>query len=112
MSGNRPEPARGSPEYHLFDDVCGPPPSTSEFAEWTPSDLWFPSYQDLLQNETAAAPPPGSAQANAEASLPDRSHSGDASAAGMMLRSLCHLSGALARSKPMQAQRKGMGKLA
>lgn len=112
MSDNRPEPARGPPEHHLFDDMCGPPPSTSEFAEWTPSDLWFPSYQDLLQDETAAAPPPGSAQANAEASLPDRSHSSHASATGMMLRFLCHLSVALAQSKPMQAQKKGMGKLA
>ena len=111
MSGNRPEPARGPPEHHLFDDVCGlqtpssTPPSTSEFAEWTPSDLWFPSYQNLLQDETAAVPPPGSAQGNAEAHLPDRSHSSNASAAGMMrslLNSQWHSPGAsLCRRRKM-----------
>ena len=117
MSGNRPEPARGPPEHHLFDDVCGlqtpssTPPSSSEFAEWTPSDLWFPSYQNLLQDETATVLPPGTAQGNAEANLPDRSHSSNASAAGTILHSFRHLSVALARSRLVRSQNIRIGKL-
>ncbi len=89
MSGERLPDHTASPEHHIFDDVCGlsgahsTPPSASDMGEWTPHELWFNSYQDLLLQDTAhAAPPLMAPQGHAEAGMQDRSHSSNASAAG------------------------------
>ena len=91
MSGERLPPSSAPLDHHLFDEVCGlsddvthssTPPSTSEFAEWTPSDLWFPSYQNLLQGAPHTANPLGAGETQADTAGPDRSHSSNASAAG------------------------------
>ena len=88
MSGDRLPPSTAPLDHHLFDDVCGlsenvthssTPPSTSEFAEWTPTDLWFPTYENRLQGAPGTAAPQ---EAQADTAGPDRSHSSNASAAG------------------------------
>lgn len=93
MSDEGQPPHTAPLEDHLFDDVCGlsenaahysSPPSTSEFAEWTPSDLWFPLYQNLLQGPADAGLPRDPAQAHADALGQDRSQSSNASVAGTL----------------------------
>ena len=91
MSGERSPPNTAPPDHHIFDDVCGlssahsTPPSASDMGEWTPHELWFNSYQNLLLQETAdGAPPLEPPQAHAEAGGQDKSHSSNASAAGRL----------------------------
>jgi len=98
MSSEGLPPHTAPKDSHLFDEICGvsenvthssTPPSTSGFGEWTPSDLWYPSYQGLLQGNPDAPFSRNIAQAHAVTPEPDRSHSSNASDAGAF--SVCYL---------------------
>ncbi len=59
--GEQHLPGAGTPRGpELFDEVCGAPQgsdeaqsqaATNDFAEWTPTDLWFGGYTSMLQGE-------------------------------------------------------------
>ena len=78
-------PGAGTPRGpELFNEVCGAPQgsdeaqsqaATNDFAEWTPTDLWFGGYTSMLQGEQ-----PSQVQ-DARASRQSESQSSQASAA-------------------------------